>query len=225
MEIILTTTSHPTTQKMKNVLTMKKNLFLILIFSCNFLVFNCFAQEYLWTIKRDNTSEGIISVKSKELDILYRPDEYIDKEHNFATLFLTAPEGTTIVSPVDGTIIFCNYGYFNNIYSVSNFGNYSGDFEQDKKNILEYIASGRHPIKKMDIRYLSLGIYLQTDDGRKVAISGLYPVKQFKSGEKIKKGDVIGTMGYSYKAINIVQDVKSHIERTPSDQYANGVAI
>ena len=180
---------------------MKKKLFLILIFSCNFSVFNCFAQEYLWPIKRDNTSEGIISVKSKELDILYRPDEYIDKEHNFDNLFLTAPEGTTIVAPVDGTVIYCNYGYFNSICSVCSFGNYSGDFEQDKKNILEYIASGHHPIKKMDIRYLSLGIFLQTADGRKVAISGLHPVKHFKSGEKIKKGDVIGTMGYSYKAI------------------------
>jgi hypothetical protein len=188
-------------QKNKNGLTMKKNLFLFLIFICNFLIFNCYAQEYLWPIKRDNTSEGIISVKSKELDILYRPDEYIDKEHNFSTLFLTAPEGTTIVSPVDGTIIFCSYGYFNSICSVCSFGGFSEDFEQDKKNILEYIASGKHPIKKLDVKYLSLGIYIQTADGRKVDISGLRPVKQFKSGEKIKKGDVIGTMGYSYKAI------------------------
>jgi hypothetical protein len=188
-------------QKIKNVLTMKKNLFLVFFLIYNFLIFNCFSQEYLWPIKRENTSEGIISVKSKELDILYRPDEYIDKEHNFATLFLTAPEGTTIVSPVDGTVILCNYGYFNSICSVCNFGSFSEDFEQDKKNIVEYIASGQHPIKKLDVKYLSLGIYIQTADGRKVDISGLRPVKQFKSGEKIKKGDVIGTMGYSYKAV------------------------
>jgi hypothetical protein len=186
---------------MRNILTMKKTLFFIFIFNCNFFIFNCLAQEYLWPIKRENTSEGIMSLKNKEFDILYRPDEYIDKEHNFATLFLTAPEGTTIVSPVDGTIIFCDYGYFNSICSVCSFGSFSEDFEQDKKNILEYIASGKHPIKKLDAKYLSLGIYIQTADGRKVDISGLRPVRQFKSGEKIKKGDVIGTMGYSYKAI------------------------
>jgi hypothetical protein len=145
-------------------------------------------------------SDAVISVESKMLDVLYRPNEYIDKEHNFAGLFLTAPEGTTIVAPVDGTVIFCKYGYYNTICSVCSFGDFSDDFERDKLHILEYIASGQHPIKKIDAKYLSLGIYLQTADGR-IAISGLHPVKQFKSGEKIKKGDVIGTMGYSYKSI------------------------
>ena len=172
--------------------------------NCQFAVIHCFAQEqYLWPIKRDaGNSEGIISVKSKELDILYRPGEYIEKEYNFGDLFLTAPEGTTIVAPVSGTVIICNYTYMTSICTSCGFKDIiSEDFNEDKKNILTLVENRQCCVSKMDTKYLSLHIGIQTADGRKVWISGLHPVRRIKSGEKIKKGDVIGTMGYSYKSI------------------------
>ena len=107
---------------------MKKLLLLILIVNCQLSIVNC--QEYLWPIKRDgNFSESNISIKTKELDILYRPNEYIEKEHNFADLFLTAPEGTPIVAPIDGTIIIARYSYRNSICTSCDFGNVSDDFD------------------------------------------------------------------------------------------------
>ena len=179
---------------------MKKPCLLFLILYFQFSTLNC--QEYLWPIQRaGNNNEGAMSIKSKELDILYRPQEYIGKEHNFADLFLTAPEGTTIVAPVDGTIINASYSYRTSICTMCSFGGVSENFKEDKQNILEYVATGRSCVKKMDEKYLSLSIGIQTADGRKVWIDGLHPVKKIRSGEKIKKGDIIGTMGYSYKPI------------------------
>jgi len=180
---------------------MRKFLFFLILF-CQCSILNSFAQEYLWPIKRDgNVSEGTISIKTKELDILYRPQEYIDKEHNFSNLFLTAPVGTTIVAPVDGTIIHTSYTYHSSICTSCGFGNASENFDEAKKDILEIVASGKSCIKKMDAKYLSLSVSIQTAEGRTVHISGLHPVRKFKTGEKVKKGDVIGTMGYSYKPI------------------------
>jgi len=190
-------------QKLKNVLTMRKTLFLILIFSCNFSVFNCFAQDFLWPIKRDaNTSKEVKLLKNKEFDILYRPDGYIEGEYNYDHLFLTAPEGTTIVAPVDGII----YAYFDGVYygSIDDtcIETSSEEYEQEKKDILEYFNSGKkYKPKKIDAKYITQLIAIQTTDGRKVWISGFHSEKKFRTGEKINKGDEIGTIGYSYKAI------------------------
>jgi hypothetical protein len=179
---------------------MRKIVFLLLIFNFQFSILHC--QEYIWPIKKDNNSEKIISVKNKELDILYRPQEYIEKEYNFGDLFLTAPEGTPVVAPVDGTIISYYYTYHSSILTSCNPGiEVTNDFNIDRRNISELVKSGRTCIKKFDEKYLSLSVGIQTADGRKVWISGLHPAKRYKTGEKIKKGEIIGTMGYSYKPI------------------------
>jgi hypothetical protein len=192
----------PTTQKNEKQIIIKKILLLILFIGCQFLFVNCFAQEYLWPIKREaNSSEGIISLKNKELDILYRPDGYIEGEYNYDHLFLTAPEGTTIVAPVDGII----YAYFDGAYCGSiddTMVKSSEECEQENKDILEYFNSGKtYKPKKIDVKYITQLIAIQTTDGRKVWISGFHSEKKFKTGEKIKKGDEIGTIGFSYKAI------------------------
>jgi len=178
---------------------MKKILLLLIILNCQFSILHC-QEQYLWPIQRDNNPEGNISIKTKELDILYRPQEYIDKEHNFADLFLTAPEGTPIMAPVDGTIICYHYSYRSSICTSCSFGNMSEDFNEDKKDILTLVTKGQSCVKKMDTKYLSVLMGIQTANGRTVWF-WLHPAKRFKTGEKIKKGDVIGMMGYSYKSI------------------------
>ena len=178
---------------------MKKLLLLILILNSQFSILNC--QEYLWPIKRDgNFSESNISIKTKELDILYRPQEYIDKEHNFGNLFLTAPEGTPIVAPVDGKII--SVGYVHRA-SICDCGckNFSENFDEVKKKMSELAPYGESCNKKLNTKFLSLLVGIETADGRKVWISGLQPERDFKTGEKINKGDIIGTMWYSYEDI------------------------
>ena len=50
---------------------MRKIVFLLLIFNFQLYILHC--QEYIWPIKKDNNSEKTISVKNRELDILFRP--------------------------------------------------------------------------------------------------------------------------------------------------------
>ena len=54
----------------------------------------CAQQPYLWPIEGAKAGEGII----------YAPQSYIDGELNIAGLYITAPEGTVVVAPADGTI-------------------------------------------------------------------------------------------------------------------------
>ncbi len=56
------------------------------------------AKNYQWLIEGMKAGEGI----------LYRPQDYIEKEHNFSALFIAAEEGKNVVSPCDGTVI--SYG-------------------------------------------------------------------------------------------------------------------
>ena len=198
---------------------MKISSFLLII-SFNLLIVSGLAQEqYLWPIKKDaHPSENSISIKSKELDILYRPNELIGKEHNFGNLFLTAPEGTPILAPADGTIYSYGFSYVHSICDCESCRNNS---KEDLNEIKKRMASvnEQSTVKEMAENNVSLSIAIQTVDGKKIWISGLHPVQRFKTGEKIKKGDVIGTMGYSYKAIKqpSLQISVSAKDKTASD--------
>ena len=51
-------------------------------------------SQWLWPIEGAKTGDNIVC----------RPQDRIDKELNTGNLFIAAPEGTTVVAPVDGTI-------------------------------------------------------------------------------------------------------------------------
>ena len=46
-----------------------------------------------------------VTGKPSGSDILYRPQQYIDKEHNPTNLFIGCEEQALIVSPADGKIV------------------------------------------------------------------------------------------------------------------------
>lgn len=71
-------------------LHMKRIFFFVLFL---ILSYTSVAQA-LWPIYGSSAGKGII----------YKPQQYIGDELNFDALFLSAPEGTIVVAPIDGVI-------------------------------------------------------------------------------------------------------------------------
>ncbi len=89
---------------------MKKIFFCLTI--TLFFTITVFSQsgKYIWPIKDVRTGEGII----------YKPQDNIKNEKNFATLFIKAKEGTVVIAPQDGTIGFlCYFSMISLQYSES----------------------------------------------------------------------------------------------------------
>ena len=171
---------------------MRKNFrfFIMLLLVGNM----AFAQDnYLWPIPNKQAGD----------DILYRPQDYIgvadgvtQAELNFDHLIIGAPLGTPVLCPVDGKITHASIGYSNSFScSVDVFNQQTGNFEQDSLLFVEWGMS----LEK--IRYLNTWVSIRIADGREVHVSGMRPLRLFKTGETVHRGDVLGTVGYYYKRI------------------------
>ena len=154
-----------------------------------------FSQEkYLWPIPEKQAGD----------DILYRPQDYIgvtDMQSNaelvFGDLIIGAGFGTPVVSPVDGTISFASLNYHDSyLCSVQIFRQQTGNYEQDSLLFL-----GKRNMTPEKIHNLCLSVSIVTPDGEKVSIDGMRPIRLIKTGEKIHRGDTLGTVGYLYRKI------------------------
>ena len=175
-----------------------------------------FAQDnYFWPIPNKKAGD----------DILYRPQDYIgmadgvnQAELNFGDIIIGAPLGTPVLCPVDGKINHALLGYRNSwSCSLICFAQQTGNFEQDSLLFLEWDNMTQEKIHNTS---LSLGV--QMSDGRILYIDGIRPTRLFKTGEKIHRGDTLGTVGYLYKkikqpciAINISKNSKYDDPMTP----------
>ncbi len=155
---------------------------------------NAYSQEnYLWPVPGKQAGDNI----------LYRPQDYIgvtdgvtQSELNFDQLIIGAPLGTPVLCPVDGTITHANICYHNSFScSIDVYGQQTGNFEQDSVRFVEW---GMSPEK---IRYMNTSVSIRVADGREVHVSGMRPLRLFKTGETVHRGDVLGTVGYYYKRI------------------------
>jgi hypothetical protein len=162
---------------------MKKS-FSILLLSFRLV---CFAQSdvFLWPIKGAKTGENI----------LYKPQSYIEKELN-TDLIISACKGTQVQAPADAEVFLYNYVYHSSLLASTMYRVPPSNFEKDSTT---FIQQGWDSSE--DINYLSVVLGLKLEDGKKMYISGLRPIKKFKTGEKVKRGDIIGIVGYYYKAI------------------------
>ena len=140
--------------------------------------------QLLWPIKGANAGSNIIS----------RPQHYVDGELNFDEIFIAADEGVEVVSPSDGTVVSFGINY---LHSLNTSTSYSVESTFDEA-ILEVTAEA--DLSKINPKYLSGQVGIRLSDGRKIYISGLRGNVRFKTGMKIKKGDLLGTAGYAYKA-------------------------
>lgn len=163
--------------------------FLALFFCCFSVMLQAQETEidnYLWPIEGKKAGENI----------LYRPQDYIEDEHNFGDLFITAEKGTNIVSPCDGIVIGFGYGCYTTLTGSISYG-VEGSLKAAADSCRESMAK-----YGIDTKYLSIHIYIQTTDGRKINIVGLDAEnRKFITGQKVKRGEVLGKIHYCYKKI------------------------
>lgn len=159
---------------------MKRILTILAVFALSLPAY----AQLLWPIKGADAGSNIIS----------RPQHYVDGELNFNELFIAVDEGVEVISPSDGTIVSLGINY---LHSLIRSTSYSVESTFDQA-ILEVKAKA--DLSKINPKYLNGQVGIRLSDGRKIYISGLRGNVRFKTGMKIKKGDLLGTAHYAYKA-------------------------
>ncbi len=161
----------------------------LLIFVLFFIQINVFSQ-YLWPIKGGNIGENII----------FKPQDLIGSELNYNNLIISAEHGSEVLAPESGTIVFLSYIYYQNLQYVFT----RKVFYKDTISVHDFDINQRKLMASgipTDLKYISIFLMIQTKNGKKYSVSGLRPIKFFKTGSTIKKGDIIGTVGYVYNKI------------------------
>ena len=161
-----------------------------------FMTFNlvCFAQDgtFLWPIKNAQAGENI----------LFRPQEYIGNELNFGNLIIHAPKGTVVQAPANGVVTSFAYTYLYSLTRLSSWRITPTNFEKDIEAIQQILCPNQRCFNTdIDINFVSVGLGIRLENGRTMWINGLRPTRTFRTGERITRGDTIGTVGYVYHAI------------------------
>ena len=161
-------------------------LLLLLLGSVLKLTAQTAGNIYQWPIEGAKAGEGI----------LYRPQDYIGDEYNFDKLIIGAKPGTNVVSPCDGVITHVTMKYYLSLNKSFSNSSWKGKFE-------DIIAQNKESMaKKMqDDKYLSYMYFIKSNDGKTICISGLRTDTPFATGQKVKKGEVLGQAHYCYKKI------------------------
>ena len=161
-------------------------LLLLLLGSVLTLTAQTAGNIYQWPIEGAKAGEGI----------LYRPQDYIGDEHNFDKLIIGAKPGTNVVSPCNGVITHVTMKYYLSLNKSFSNSSWKGKFE-------DIIAQNKESMaKKMqDAKYLSYMYFIKSNDGKTICISGLRTDTPFATGQKVKKGEVLGQAHYCYKKI------------------------
>ena len=164
---------------------MKNNFFLSFLL-CTTITIQAQTQPetYLWPIEGEKTGTNM----------LYVPQSYIDREHNFDNLFIGAPEGTVVLSPVDGTITFISLGYNSNLTNATSW-RMDGNFDESLQKVRVDFDRTKDP------KYLHGNLSIRSKDGKVIHINGLSGNQHFKTGQAVKQGEPIGKVAYSYYKI------------------------
>lgn len=144
---------------------------------------------WLWPIEGQKAGEGI----------LYRPQDNIEKEFNFGSLFIGAPEGTRVVCPADAVVTSYNYTYNMSLTNSTTWGGGDQGYDALVAELKDFFRN-----KGWDIRFLMLSIGLKIGD-KTLWMNGLRPLGDggsIPTGTRLKRGDVLGTVGYAYHAIS-----------------------
>lgn len=160
---------------------------LFLLLSILTLTAQAAGNIYQWPIEGARVGEGI----------LYRPQDYIGGEHNFEKLIIGAKPGTNVISPCDGVITHVTMVYYLSLNKSFSNNSWKGKFEDIIEQNKESMAQ-----RMQDAKYLSYMYFIKSNDGRMICISGLRTDIPFATGQKVKKGEVLGQVYYCYKKIH-----------------------
>ena len=64
--------------------------------------------QWRWPVEGAQAGENMLLV----------PQQYLDSEHNFSNIIITAPLGSNVVAPADGQIQFLNVGIYTTLKSM-----------------------------------------------------------------------------------------------------------
>lgn len=128
-------------------------------------------------------------------NIIGRPQQYIGGELNYDEMFITATEGTDVICPENGIVSHISAIYKESMLYGTSFTSFRNTFD-------EMINEARNDeySKNINCKYISGAISITLDDGRHLHISGLTGDIPFKTGQRVSKGEIIGQVGYAFKA-------------------------
>ena len=128
-------------------------------------------------------------------NILYRPQDYIGKELNIESLFIGVERGTQVICPADAVLNGIGIVYYPDLHSVR-MSNWANNLDSCTQKVRQnYSKKGVLP------QYVTHQIALQIGD-KNLIITGLHVEHIAKSGTKIPKGTVLGTVEYAYHDIS-----------------------
>lgn len=143
-------------------------------------------QTWLWPVAGAEAGTGIRSA----------PQSYVGDELNFGNIYIGAAEGTDAVAPVDGVVESFGIAYhYSQQYMVSGGIAAGEDVDAQIRSMAAELGG------KEDPRYIHVSLCIRAEDGRRIWIGGLRADRIFRTGERIKRGDKLGTVGYCYKKI------------------------
>ena len=154
----------------------------VVLFAANFTL----QAQWLWPVEGAKAGENLLLV----------PQQYLDTELNFDDMAIAAPAGTKVVAPADGEIRFLSVGIYTSLASAFSTHFTAGSFDSAIEQNMSQFRN--MPVKS---HYLSGCIGITLEDGRKIYISGLRGDVELKTGMKVKRGDVLGTVSYCYHKI------------------------
>lgn len=162
---------------------------MLLCFSCYSVSAQKSEKPYLWPVEGAHLGEGII----------YSPQSYINKELNFADLFVRAKLGTNILCPVDGEIKSFGLMYRSSLFEMTGFNvkkSFSFSLDEIKKDKNSIYNTKYNP------KYICGSICIKTGKGITIYITGLTGNRTFKTGQKVKRGEILGQSAYAFKEIS-----------------------
>ncbi|WP_320051695.1 S41 family peptidase [uncultured Acetobacteroides sp.] len=166
-----------------------------------------------WPIKGANPGEGIIG----------KPGQYIKGESNYDNLFIEAKEGDAVVAPEGGTIMNISYIYRESLTymtgtKVALDSGTAAEDKQAREAVAANLKKHNRSLKGDVAKFVSQSIGIRTASGAIYWISGLHPTKLFKTGDKVSKGDQIGSVGYAYSAFDKPHiSISRSIDSKPAD--------
>jgi len=175
------------------------------------------------SIRANDISNWIIENETIGSNILYRPNDYILDELNSANLVITGNIGDKVVSPVDGIVTSVSYGYMFDLQRTQSFKSQTTSLKNDllfRKNVADEFNSNHN--KDIDAKYVHYRISISTQEHGKFHLQGIINPSQFITGQKIKKGEVIGEIGYCYQKI---EQPNLMISRSVNNKNADPMSI
>jgi len=175
---------------MNRKLKLASRIIAIILFC--FSSFSVSAQKsvkpYLWPVEGKKLGQDIIS----------SPQSYINKELNFDELFIKVKLGTNILCPANGVVEDVHVCYRKSLSSMIGFTfnkSFSSSIEGLKKD-KEFKYN-----TKFNPKYINGSISIKVGKGVRIYISGITGNRKYKTGQKLKRGEILGQSIYAYKEI------------------------